>query len=182
MSIASREIKNILIVGCSGSGKSTLAKHLGQLTGSRVIYMDHFYWAPGWVQRETKEIHALIAKDIEQDGWICDGNNSSSFALRVPKAHMLIWLDLPRRTCFWRVLKRIAKYHGKQRADLPPGCFDRFNWAFLKWVWNFNKISRPTLERLYLETEGQLERYHLRSAQEVDQFLKESMGSVINTT
>lgn len=164
--------KNILIVGCSGSGKSTLAKALSQITGLRIIYLDHFYWAPCWVLRDIKEVHALIAKDIEQDGWICDGNNSSSFAMRVPKADMLIWLDLPRRTCIWRVLKRITMHHGKTRDDLPPGCVDRFNWDFLKWVWNFNKNSRPKLEQLYLETEGQLERLHLQSQQEVDQFIE----------
>lgn len=169
--IAKNTPKNILIVGCSGSGKSTLAKELSLLLGLRILYLDHFYWAPGWVLRDIKEVHALIAKNIEEDGWICDGNNSSSFALRLPKAEMLIWLDLPRSTCIWRVLKRITKYRGKQREDLPPGCVDRFNWAFLKWVWNFNKNSRPKLEKLYQETEGQLERAHLTSPQEVEKFI-----------
>lgn len=164
---------NSMIVGCAGSGKSTLARQLSSITGSRVVYLDHFYWAPGWVLRDIKEVHALIAKGLQQDGWICDGNNSSSFALRVPKADMLIWMDLPRSTCIWRVLKRITEHRGKQRPDLPPGCVDRFNWDFLKWVWNFHKNSRPKLEKLYQETEGKLERVHLKTQAEVDEFVTE---------
>jgi hypothetical protein len=32
---------------------------------------------------------------------------------------------------------------------VAPGCPERFDWAFLKWVWNYPKRSRPkTLELL----------------------------------
>ena len=92
--------------------------------------------------------------------------------MRAPKADILIWLDLSRWTCIWRVLKRITLHHGKTRDDLPPGCVDRFDWNFLKWVWNFNKNSRPPLEKLYLETKDQLQRFHLQSQQEVDKFIE----------
>ncbi|MBP6985206.1 MAG: hypothetical protein KBB83_01290 [Alphaproteobacteria bacterium] len=166
------KLKNILIVGCSGGGKSTLAEHLSEMTGLRVIYMDHIYWKPGWDLRSQEDITALITKEIQKDGWICEGNNAQTFHLRVPKARMLIWLDLPRRTCLWRVIKRTIKYYGKTRENSPQGCPERFDWDFFKWIWNYNKVSHPKLEKLYHETEGQLERYHLRSAQEVDQFIK----------
>ncbi len=163
---------NILIVGCSGSGKTTLAEHLSQITGLRIIYMDHIYWKPSWDLRSQEEITALITKEIEHVGWICEGNNAQTFSLRVPKARMLIWLDLPRRTCLWRVIKRTLKYYGRTRTNSPQGCPERFDWDFFKLIWSYNKVSRPGLEKLYLETEGQLDRYHLRSAQEVDQFIK----------
>lgn len=163
---------NIMIVGCAGSGKSTLARQLSSITGSRVVYLDHFYWAPGWVKRSQQEINDLMNEAFAENGWICDGNNSQSFALRVPKTNMLIWLDLPRMICIWRVIKRIILHYGQQRDDLPAGCPDQFNWDFLKWVWNFHKNSRPKLEKLYNDTEGQLKRVHLKTQAEVDKFIE----------
>jgi adenylate kinase family enzyme len=168
---AQRKLRNILIVGCPGGGKSTLAEQLSQITGLRVIYMDHIYWKPGWVLRSQEEITALITKEIERDGWICEGNNAQTFSLRVPKAQMLIWLDLPRRTCLWRIIKRTLKYYGKTRESSPQGCPERFDWDFFKLIWNYNKASGPRLKKLFQETEGQLERVHLKSANEVSLFI-----------
>ncbi len=168
--------RNILIVGSSGSGKSTLSKKLSQILGLRIINMDHIYWQPGWIMRSQEEITTLVLSEIEHDGWIFEGNNSITFPQRVAKADMLLWLDLPRETCIWRVIKRSLKHHGKTRPDMPKGCPERLNWSFLKWIWNYNKVCRPALEKLYHETQDQLERTHLKSAKDVDLFI-ESMGA-----
>jgi adenylate kinase family enzyme len=167
--IPTNKIQNIMIVGCGGSGKSTLAKMLSERMGLPVIHMDHLYWESGWRKREQDEINKLVAKAIADDGWIFEGNNSQSFFLRVPSTDLIIWLDFPRYLCIWRVLKRLLQFYGRQRPDLPQGCYDRVSWEFLKWVWHYKKNSRPRIEKLFHETRNKVQQIHIKSPQEVDQ-------------
>jgi hypothetical protein len=37
------------------------------------------------------------------DGWVCDGNYG---AIAADHADTIVWLDLPMRTCLWRVVRR----------------------------------------------------------------------------
>jgi hypothetical protein len=37
---------------------------------------------------------------------------------------------------------------------MGDGCPERFDWEFLKWVWNFNKNKRDTYYKLLNEVQG----------------------------
>jgi adenylate kinase family enzyme len=61
----------------------------------------------------------------------------------------VVFLDLPRYICVWRILKRVITYRGDIRPDLAEGCPEKLDIPFLIWVWNFPKRSRPiVLERI----------------------------------
>jgi adenylate kinase family enzyme len=49
-------MQKIMIIGPSGSGKSTLARQLGEILNIPVIYLDIYYWRPGWVRPSQAEI------------------------------------------------------------------------------------------------------------------------------
>ncbi|MGO9545280.1 MAG: hypothetical protein ACLPPF_10850 [Rhodomicrobium sp.] len=66
-----------------------------------------------------------------------DSGYSSSLHPRLPRADTIVWLDLPRRVCFPRVVKRMAVNYRRQREDIGPGCPERLDFAFLKWTWTW---------------------------------------------
>src|SRR5262249_40543127 len=68
-----------------------------------------------------------------------EGGYGNTFHLRMPRAETILWLDLPRRIAFPRVVRRMALHFGGVRDDMAQGCPERFDWAFLKWAWAFKR-------------------------------------------
>jgi adenylate kinase family enzyme len=135
--------QRILVIGCSGAGKSTLARAIAERYRLPLIHLDRFYWRPGWKAPADAEWFAVVERLIAEPTWVMDGNFSSTMARRAEMADAIVFLDLPRWLCLMRVLRRAAMGYGKARADVAPGCPERFDWAFLKWNWNYPKRSRP---------------------------------------
>ena len=77
-----------------------------------------------------------------------DVNFSGTMKRRAEVADAIVHVDLPRWLCVVRVLKRVALGYGRSRADVAPGCPERFDWDFLKWVWNYPKRSRRRTQEL----------------------------------
>ena len=100
-----------------------------------------------------------------------DGNFSGTLPERLDACDAVVFLDLPRTICVWRVLKRVVRHYGRARADMPDGCQERFDFPFLLWVWNSPARSRPKVLALlepYRQTKSVV---HLRSQREVDEFV-----------
>ncbi|MBS7704425.1 AAA family ATPase [Chelatococcus asaccharovorans] len=145
---AGNDLRRLVILGSAGSGKSTLARQIGERLGLPVVHLDVLFWEPGWKQPDDAVFRARVAAAIEGYSWISEGNYSrQTFDLRLPRADRVIWLEAPRLLCVWRVLMRGLK--GGRRPDLPVGCeerMDRAYLAFLRYVWNFNRDVRPRIE------------------------------------
>ena len=135
-------MQRILIIGCSGAGKSTLARKLGEKTGLPVVHLDALFWKPGWVESEREVFDARVLAELEKPAWIIDGNYARTLPVRLEKCDTVIYLDFPRWLCILGVLKRVLTTYGTVRPDMPEGCPERFDWEFLKWVWNFNRNNR----------------------------------------
>lgn len=100
-----------------------------------------------------------------------DGNFSSTLAERLAACDTAVFLDLPRAVCLWRVLKRLVTYYGQRRPDVAEGCYESFDLAFLRWVWDYPKRSRPKVVGLLREYERTRRVVWLRSPAEVERFL-----------
>jgi adenylate kinase family enzyme len=83
----------------------------------------------------------------------------------------VIFLDLPRVVCIYRILKRVARHYGRNRPDMAADCNEQFDWKFIQWVWNFPTRSKPRVEALLNEVENDKTIVRLRSPAEVKKFL-----------
>lgn len=166
-------MKRIMIVGQPGAGKSTLARGLGRRTGLPVVHIDHIHWQSGWVERDRACKTRLCHEAEAREAWIFEGGHSATWANRLARADLLIWLDLPLWLRFWRVLARTVRWYGRSRPDLPEGCNERFGrnslefWAF---IWRTRHSSRAAMARLAAGAGKPVVR--LRSPREVRRWLE----------
>lgn len=173
-----KNIKRIAIIGNAGSGKSTLTQKLHAITQLPVYYLDQYYWKPGWVRTDPDEYKRVHDAICDKQDWIIDGINLRVMEYRIQKADMVIFLDMPRYLCFWRIFKRTFAHYGKETVSSPKGCPERFNWEFikfLKWVWDFKKKYPPAIAELFKKYTDNKQLYVLKSPEEVDKFVKTFM-------
>lgn len=90
---------------------------------------------------------------------------------RLAAADTIVFFDLPRWLCFWRVLKRRIRYHRRTRTDMGVGCAERVEWEFLTWIGNYRKNSRPAILERLRELEIDKQVIILDSRAVVEQFM-----------
>ena len=159
------DYRRIAIVGNGGSGKSTLSRKLAAVTGLPVIHLDMIFWLPDWQQMPKDEWVANIEAMTQNESWIIDGNYGGTMETRFSAADLVIFLDINRCLCLYRVLKR----RNKNRPDFPDFLEEKPDWEFLKWIWNFSKINRGIILQLHekypnvtfvtIKNKKELERY-----------------------
>lgn len=167
------EIGNrILIIGSGGAGKSTLARRLGDVLGLPVIHLDAEYWHPGWVETPKDVWRRRVEALMQGERWIMDGNFGGTMEVRLAAATTVIFLDFPAYLCAYRVIKRWAQYRGKTRPDMGPGCLEKVEGAFLKWVcFDFPRTSRRRILQRLDACDANKQILILRSPGEVERFV-----------
>ncbi len=138
-------MKRIMVIGPSGAGKSTLSFALAKKLNLPLVHLDKLFWRSGWQQVSREEFDALLEAELKKPEWIIDGNYSRTLKLRAEYCDTVIYLDYPRFVCLCGVVKRVASGYGHTRPDMGEGCPERFDWEFLKYVWNFNKNNRQKI-------------------------------------
>ena len=126
----------IAIIGHSGSGKSTLARKLSEKYDLPVLHFDAVQFRPNWEIRPqpSKEIMTKVFLDLHSD-WVIDGNYSKlSYERRMEEADVIVVMLFNRLNCLWRVTKRYVTYKNKTRPDMGPGCKEKLDWEFVKWI------------------------------------------------
>lgn len=163
-------MQRIIIIGSGGAGKSTVARQLGERLGIAVTHLDTIFWQPDW-QPITRD--ALISAQqhiMAQPCWIIDGNYSSTLDMRLQAADTVIFLDMPRWLCLWRIMWRRLQYHGRSRPDMRAGCREQLTWEFVRFVWEYPQTRRPAIIAR-LATAHHLRCIILRSPAEVARWL-----------
>ncbi|MBB3913188.1 AAA family ATPase [Rhizobium fabae] len=141
-----RRARRILVVGCSGGGKSTLSLKIAARFGLSYFSLDRdVRWLPGWMQRDRVEQRAIIASRILEDRWIMDGTNPSTFDIRLPRTEVVVWVRMPRLLCVWGAISRWMKFLGRTRPEMAPGCIEKVDWEFLRFIWTFEKKFAPRI-------------------------------------
>ncbi len=130
----------ILVIGCSGSGKSTLSQNLAGRFGLTYISIDRdIFWLPGWIERPRTEQRQIIVEMVAKERWIMDGSNPSTFDLRLPRTDLVIWMRISRLVCIWSVLKRWIRFFGRTRPEMAPGCIEKVDWQFMRFIWTYDE-------------------------------------------
>ena len=138
-------MKRVLVLGSSGSGKSTFARRLGEKLGLEVIHLDSHFWLPNWTNEADEEWDLKLKELLERDSWVMDGNYPSSLPQRLEYADTVVFLDYGRIKCLWRCVGRYLKHRGRNRPELAPGCYEKIDWDFFKWIWNYPRNVRPNM-------------------------------------
>lgn len=134
--------QRIVVMGPPGSGKSTLARRLGVKYGLPVFHLDQLYWQPGWVERQADQFQLEVIRLAELPAWVIDGNYTASLARRFSTADTVVYVDAPTWVCMDRLLRRTLGSYGRVRIDAAPGCPERFDAAFLRFAWSWNRVRR----------------------------------------
>lgn len=114
-----------------------------------MLHLDTHYWRPGWVEPPKEEWVRDVGRLTAGDAWIMDGNYGGTLSLRLAACDTVVFLDMPRAVCLRRVLRRRWRSRNGNRPDMAPGCTERLTWDFLRWIWTYRRLRRPSiLERL----------------------------------
>jgi len=159
----------ILILGSGGSGKSTLAKEVSKHLDIELIHLDAHYWEPGWVMPNKDEWDQKLNELLSLESWVMDGNYQRTISKRLSHADHVIFIDMPRLVCLYRIVKRRIMFRNKSRPDMKKGCNEKLDFAFVKWVWVYN--SRNKKKVLTLIDESDVNLTHLKGRNEVKRFL-----------
>ena len=142
-------MQRVLVIGNCGSGKSTASVELARRLGLPLIHLDREFWRPGWVQPDDAAWQEQMRELVAGGRWLIDGNYTATLPVRMERADCVVWLDFPRTFCIGQVLKRVLRQRGRERDDCGMACPERFDPAFLHWVWDYPRRSRRrTLEIL----------------------------------
>jgi adenylate kinase family enzyme len=144
-------MKKIALIGSGGSGKSTLARRLGEFLNIEVYHLDALFWKPNWTPTSKEEQIQVQNELVKKEEWIIDGNYNSTMDIRLNAVDTIIFVDISRIICIYRVFKRLIQYRGKTRPDMADGVNERLDLDFLRWVWDYPKTKKPiVLKKLEL--------------------------------
>lgn len=147
-------MERVLIIGSNGAGKSTFSYALAEKSGLPLIHIDQLYWRNNWEVTPREEFNKLVTEQAQKPRWIIEGNNIRSLGERLKYADTVFWFEFPPALCVWNVIKRLAKYCGTVRPDMPDQCVCRFDARFLRDVWGFNKKNHTRISEMLNKAYG----------------------------
>jgi adenylate kinase family enzyme len=161
------------VVGTAGSGKTTFARALAQKLGVPHVELDALFWKPGWVMSTAEELRPKVEAALGDGGWVVDGNYSTRLgSLVLSQADEIVWLDLPLRTTFPRVLRRTLRrlrtrevIWGTNRESLRAAFFSRES------ILLFSLHAHRRFRRSREELLAAYPHVRLRSARDVERYL-----------
>lgn len=164
------KMNKIMITGNAGSGKTTLSQKLAKILNRQdVISLDKIVWKSGWKMVGPEERNLEFIKITKMQNWIVDGVSK----IILESADTIIFLDYPRKVCYWRALKRNRKYIFKSRPELPEKCPEVLVLVKLvNIIWNFPNIVKPNIiEHINLNLKHK-KIFHIKNDNELEIFIK----------
>jgi adenylate kinase family enzyme len=170
--ITAEPVRRVLILGTGGAGKSTLAVRVGARLRLPVIHLDQHFWNAGWVPTPPDEWRNVVSELVARPCWVIDGNYAGTLDMRLPRADLVVFLDLPRRVAMTRVIRRWLGSRGRSRSDMAAGCPEHFDAEFLWWVWRFPRTSRPEVIALLRRYRAPQTTVRLAGQRQIDRWLE----------
>ncbi len=134
-------MKKIIVIGCPGSGKSTFSKALRKIMGIPLYHLDMLFWNEDKTTVEKSVFLDRLAKVLQGDEWIIDGNYLSTMEMRMRACDTVIFLDYPLDVC----LDGVRRRKGKPRSDMPWTESGEDDGEFFEFIKSFNSQTRPAV-------------------------------------
>jgi adenylate kinase family enzyme len=164
------------VIGNTGSRKTTVSRTLAQKLGVPHVELDALNWKPGWVESGRDEFRARVEAALAQDGWVCDGNYRGRLgSYTLERADLVVWLDLPLRIVFARVLRRTARRVRTREQVWGTNVETWRNFFFARnplWLWVLQMHFR--WRRRLPDILVKYPHVRLRSERDVERFLAEA--------
>ncbi len=158
----------ILVIGCPGAGKSTFARALRDKTGLPLHYLDMLWHRPDGSHVSRPEFDAGLARILEGECWIIDGNYLRTMERRLARCDTVFLLDYPRQVCLDGAAARI----GKPREDLP-WVEREFDAEFRQWIEEFAAVQLPQIYALLRQYQAGRQVTVFRSRRQAEAFLQQ---------
>ena len=158
-------MQKVMVIGCPGSGKSTFSRALRDRTGLPLYYLDMLYWNADKTIVPKENFRARLAKILETDAFIIDGNYNSTMEMRLLACDTVFFLDYPLDVCLDGVRARISK----PREDMP-WIETEFDPEFMEYIKQFALENRPKILAL-LEKYPHVKVFTFTSRAQADAYL-----------
>ena len=118
----------IAVLGYAGSGKTYISNYISEKKSIPVLHLDSIKFDKEWQPLDNSVVLPTVASFMEKENWIIDGYYEYLMMdERLKKADLIVLTLLPRRTCFFRAVKRTKS----RRQD---GYKNDLNWWFVKFT------------------------------------------------
>ena len=158
-------MQKVMVIGCPGSGKSCFSRALRDRTGLPLHHLDMLYWNADKTTVSKEIFHTRLAKILESDAFIIDGNYHSTLEMRLLACDTVFFLDYPLDVCLGGVQSRF----GKPREDMP-WIETEFDPEFINFIRRFSTDNRPKILAL-LEKHPQVQVITFTSRAQADAYL-----------
>jgi adenylate kinase family enzyme len=98
-----------VVVGSSGSGKTTLGRQIAARLDLPFIELDAIHWGANWKEPAEEEFRQRVARALEGEAWVADGNYGKARDITWGRAQALVWLDYPLSVCLARLFVRTVQ-------------------------------------------------------------------------
>ncbi|MBO4216742.1 MAG: topology modulation protein [Clostridia bacterium] len=163
-------MKRVLVIGGNGAGKSYFSVKLSEKTGLPLVHLDRLFWRENRQSVPREEFDRLLAEELAKDSWIIDGNFQRTLPVRLERADTVFLFDFSTVKCFFGVLGRVIRGHGKTRPDMGGGNKERLDFKFLGDVIGFRKRNRKKTSEL-LKSRPDVEVTVFRSRRQAEKYL-----------
>ncbi len=128
-------------------------------------------WNPGWKYIGDEETVKKLDEISLENEWIIEGYISKEARTFIfDRADRIIYLDYPAIVATIRYLKRWLKHRKDPRPELE-GSPEKFDWEFMKLVWN--KGEAISLNKFLAQIKDPSKLIKLTSAKQTKAFLKQ---------
>jgi adenylate kinase family enzyme len=166
--------KVAVVASAAGTGATTVGRQIAARLGVPFYELDALHWKPGWVESTPAELRAAVEPIVATDGWVIDGSYQGKIGQLVfASADVVVWLDLPMRVWFPRLVRRTFR-RARTHDELWNGNYESLRQAFASrdsLILFALRTYRPRL-RSYPERFADYDVVRLRSQREVDAFLR----------
>ena len=176
----SKSMRRIVVWGATGSGKTTFARRLASTLGLTAVDLDEIRHADGWDSTPYDQFRAILTDRLDRatEGWVTAGSYSAISDVYLSRCDTVVWLHLPWRISFWRLLKRSVGRLWSQEPYYPGSpARESFRKSFMSgdsilwWSIKHHFPGQRSISGRIAALPPHIRAYELRRAREVEAFL-----------